>query len=203
MRADAVRNRARVLEAAEEAFACDGVRAQIEDVAKRAGVGVGTVCRHFPTKEALLAAVVEVRLEALIGDADRALAVDDPGEGFRRFFEATADFLATHKALAEQLAASPELIQVDQELKDRYHAKVTAIVSRAQSAGALRPDVGPTDVTLLLSGVAHAIAVHGDLGPVVRNRYLGVLLDGLLTTQPTPLPDQPIGREALNKARKA
>jgi len=86
MRSDARRNRERVLVAAEDVFSEMGLRAQIEEVARRAGVGVGTVCRHFPTKQALVEAVLEAMYESLLQDALQALEQRDPGSAFRTFF---------------------------------------------------------------------------------------------------------------------
>src|SRR3954462_1888894 len=104
MRSDARRNRERVLVAAEDVFSEMGLRASIEEVARRAGVGVGTVCRHFPTKQALVEAVLEAMYESLAHDAQEALDRSDPGEAFRTFFTSLSEFQARHRALAEQMA---------------------------------------------------------------------------------------------------
>src|ERR1700693_6131204 len=99
-RADAVRNRERVLAAAEAVFAESGLMAQVEEVARRAGVGVGTVCRHFPTKQALVEAVLEAMYESVVHDAQVALAQVDAGDAFRSFFVSLSEFQARHRALA-------------------------------------------------------------------------------------------------------
>src|ERR1700747_2326413 len=99
MRSDARRNRERVLVAAGDGFSKTGLRAQVEEVARRAGVGVGTVCRHFPTKQALVEAVLEAMYESLLDDARRALEQPDPGAAFHSFFNALSEFQARHRAL--------------------------------------------------------------------------------------------------------
>ncbi len=165
MRADARRNRERVLVAAEEVFSELGLRAQIEEVARRAGVGVGTVCRHFPTKRDLIEAVLEAMYASLAHDAEEALDGPDPGEAFRSFFTALSEFQARHRALAEQMASELDLPASAQPLRTALRASITQLVTRAQAAGAIRADIGPADVAMLFSGVAHATALAGDLQP--------------------------------------
>src|SRR3954451_12217119 len=103
-RADARRNRARVLTAASDVLAESGLRAPVEEIARRAGVGVGTVCRNFPTKQALVEAVLGALYEALLDDALDALDNPDPGEAFVVFVAKLSAFQAEHRALAEQMA---------------------------------------------------------------------------------------------------
>ncbi len=103
-RADARRNRERVLAAAEAVFAECGLKAPVEEVARRAGVGVGTVCRNFPTKQALIEAVVGAMYETLLREVEAALADPDPAHAFERFVVGLPDFQARHRALADQMA---------------------------------------------------------------------------------------------------
>src|ERR1700680_4470101 len=109
MRSDARRNRERVLIAAEDVFSEKGLRAQVEEVARRAGVGVGTVCRHFPTKQALVEAVLTSMFESVLEQAREALAAPDPAEAFERFFVNFPEFHTRHRAFAEQMANELEL----------------------------------------------------------------------------------------------
>src|SRR5438132_10750112 len=104
-RADARRNRERVLAAAEAVFAESGGKAPVEEVARRAGVGVGTVCRNFPTKQALVEAVVGAMYETLLREAEEALADPDPARAFERFVVGLPEFQARHRALADQMAS--------------------------------------------------------------------------------------------------
>ena len=177
MRSDARRNRERVLAAAGDVFADLGLKAQVEEVARRAGVGVGTVCRHFPTKQALVEAVLEAMYESLLDDAQYALALPDPGAAFETFFVKLAAFQARHRALAEQMANAIDLPMSAQPTRHRLRRAITELVVNAQAAGTIRSDIGPADIAMLFSGVAHSAALAGDLEPMLRQRYLTIILD--------------------------
>jgi AcrR family transcriptional regulator len=201
MRSDARRNRARVLVAAEDVFSEMGLRAQIDEVARRAGVGVGTVCRHFPTKQALVEAVLAAMYESLLADAQGALRQPDSGAAFRTFFVALSEFQARHRALAEHMATEIDLPVSAQSVRDALRGAIGELVSRAQNAGTIRPDIGPSDVTMLFSGVAHATALAGDLQPVLRERYVALILDGLRPLEASPLPGQPLDFAQLRRLK--
>jgi AcrR family transcriptional regulator len=202
MRSDARRNRERVLVAAEDVFSEMGLRAQIEEVARRAGVGVGTVCRHFPTKQALVEAVLEAMYESLLQDARRALEQPDPGVAFRTFFFALSEFQARHRALAEHMATEIELPVSAQSVRDSLRGAIGELVTHAQEAGAIRDDIGPADVALLFSGVAHATALAGDLQPVLRKRYVSLIFDGLRPLEASQLPGKPLDFAQLQRIKK-
>src|SRR4051812_31939137 len=153
-RADARRNRERVLAAAEAVFAESGLKAPVEEVARRAGVGVGTVCRNFPTKQALVEAVVGAMWETLVVEAATALADPDPATAFAQFVLGLRAFQARHRALADQMANESALETAAG--RDKVLRAVSELVARAQAAGAIRTDIGPGDVSMLFSGVAHA-----------------------------------------------
>ena len=201
MRSDARRNRERVLAAAEDVFSEMGLRAQVEEVARRAGVGVGTVCRHFPTKQALVEAVLEAMYESLLNDARQALEQPDPGAAFQTFFYALSEFQARHRALAEQMATEIDLSESAQSVRDALREAIDELVTHAQDAGAIRADIGSADVALLFSGVAHATALAGDLQPVLRRRYIALILDGLCSTDPSVLPGKPLDFTQLRKLK--
>ena len=203
MRADARRNRERVLEAAEALFGEIGLKAQMDDVAERAGVGVGTVYRHFPTKAALLEAVIAGRGEAMLRDIKAAVGDPDPGMGLRRFASAMADHQARNRALAEEMAAEIDLPAVMARVRDSIYDAVSGLVNRAQAAGAIRSDIGASDVSMLLSGIAHVVELAGDLGARLRQRYLTIVLDGLRPADASPLPGRPLELDELHRlARK-
>jgi AcrR family transcriptional regulator len=202
MRSDARRNRELVLTAAEDVFSEMGLRAQIEEVARRAGVGVGTVCRHFPTKQALVEAVLEAMYESLLNDARRALEQPDPGVAFHTFFYALSEFQARHRALAEHMATEIDLPAAAQSVREALRAAIGELVARAQDAGAIRSDIGPADVAMLFSGVAHATALAGDLQPVLRRRYVALILDGLRPLEASPLPGKPLDFAQMQKIKK-
>jgi AcrR family transcriptional regulator len=201
-RADARRNRKRVLEAAEELFSQAGLKASVEDVARRAGVGVGTVCRHFPTKQALVEAVLTGMYESLLLDAEASLARDDAGAAFYEFFDALSNFQARHRAFAEQMATDVGLPSAGEPLRLQLHRAITELVARAQTAGAIRSDVGPADISMLFSGVAHATAIAGDLGPTLRERYARIILDGLRPSDASPLPGRPLDFAQLRRLKE-
>lgn len=202
MRADARRNRERVLAAAEEVFSELGLRAQIEEVARRAGVGVGTVCRHFPTKQALVEAVLEAMYASLAHDAQAALEQPEPGEAFRSFFTSLSEFQARHRGLAEQMATEIDLPASAQPLRTALRESISDLVARAQAAGAIRADIGPADVAMLLSGVAHATALAGDLQPALRERHVAIILDGLRPSNASTLSGSPLDFAQLERLKE-
>lgn len=159
LRADAARNRAKVLDAARAAFAAEGLVVPLDEIARRAGVGAGTVYRHFPTKEALFEAVVADRLDALAAQADAALPAEDPGAAFFDFFASMLDDADDKKDLADALTAagvglSPETLASAARLQ---HA-LGALLERALAAGAVRPGLTVADLHALAVG---ALAAEG------------------------------------------
>jgi AcrR family transcriptional regulator len=191
LRADAQRNRRRVLDAAEALFGEAGNGATIEDIAKRAGVGVGTVCRHFPTKQALLDEVLTDSYRELVADADEALASDEPAVAFDRFVHQLAGHQARRRMLAEQMATELELPPAAVELKQAMRGAITELLERAQAAGAVRADISPADTSMLFAGIAQITAVAGGDADV-RDRYVAVMLDGLRPVAATALPGRPM-----------
>jgi AcrR family transcriptional regulator len=190
-RADAQRNRRRVLDAAEALFAEAGNGATIEDIAKRAGVGVGTVCRHFPTKQALLDEVLTESFRELVADADAALASDEPAVAFEQFVHQLAGHQARRRMLAEQMATELELPPAAIELRSAMRAGITELLGRAQAAGAIRADISPADTAMLFAGIAQITAIAGG-SAAIRDRYVTVMLDGLRPEAATPLPGRPL-----------
>jgi AcrR family transcriptional regulator len=189
-----------VLVAAEQAFASSGQKAQLDDIARMAGVGVGTVCRHFPTKPDLLAAVFVRLYESLLERAREALDASNPADGFERFVYALVDFQARHRAFAEQMANELDLTSMP--VRDSVMRAVNELVTRAQAAGAIRADIGPADVSMLLSGVAHATSMVGDFQPVLRERYIRIVLDGLRPHEASPLPGRPLSFTQLRRMKQ-
>jgi AcrR family transcriptional regulator len=201
-RADARRNRERVLAAAEAVFAESGLKGQVEEVARRAGVGVGTVCRNFPTKQDLVEAVLTSMYESLLEQALAALDHPDPAEAFEQFFVALPDFHARHRALGEQMANELELPTSAQPLRERLATALTDLVTRAQEVGAVRPDIGPADVSLLFAGIAHATALAGDVQPMLRERYVRIILDGMRPRVESQLPGKPLDFAQLRRMKQ-
>lgn len=153
MRADAQRNRERVLRTAAEVFAAEGLSVPVHEIARRAGVGTGTVSRHFPTKESLYAAVLLDRMAELNGYAVAEAAAHDPGTAFFALFTRLVREGATHKGLAEALAGSGFDIEAAASsagcnVSDRLHELLTA----AQAAGSVDPAVTFADLKALTAG---------------------------------------------------
>jgi AcrR family transcriptional regulator len=181
LRADARRNRARVLAAAETVFAAQGVTASTEDVAREAGVGIGTVFRHFPTKEALLEAVIVSRLQKFVARAN-ALAGDEEIDAAEAFFSLLAlavDQSAAKNAVAAALAdAGIDLVALTSPIMAEMRKALETLLVRAQQTGAVRTDVGVDEVTALLIGAARAAGAMG-WDRDVLTRMVTVISDGL------------------------
>jgi AcrR family transcriptional regulator len=184
LRADALRNRAKVLEAAETVFDARGTGASTEEVARQAGVGIGTVFRHFPTKEALLEAVYVDRLRKLAGEAEALASAGDPGEAFFAFFSRVVGHAATKNAFSAALMeAGVDVREATAETGQDLKRALAALLTRAQETGAVRRDVGLPEVMTLLVGASQAAEhVGGDQN--VRDRALTVVFDGLRAHRP-------------------
>jgi AcrR family transcriptional regulator len=178
LRADAARNRARVLDAAHECVASKGVTVSTEEIARCAGVGVGTVFRHFPTKESLLEAVFADRLRRFVADADRLVAGAEPHTALFAVLRRAVDTYATKHAIGDALSAAgvdagPLAAQAGGTLRHVLGGLLTA----AQGAGTVRGDVTVDDVLALIVGTVRA-AEHAGGSP---DRLLSVVTDGLRT----------------------
>jgi AcrR family transcriptional regulator len=174
LRADAARNRARVLEVAYQTFAEQGLGVPIDDIAERAGVGAGTVYRHFPTKDALIGAVVADRLGTLVDDARTMLAGDDPGEALFAFLHALLTWVTTDRGLLDALVgAQVDIGAVAPDAEQEFRAVLAELVAAGQRAGVVRPEVTAGDVKALLS-VCQAMP---DTASV--ERVTAVVIDGL------------------------
>jgi AcrR family transcriptional regulator len=190
----------RVLDAAREVFAEQGIDAPVTDIAERAGVGVGTIFRRFPTKDDLLVAVVEQRTEQLIDAADAALESADAGAALRRFMETAAAMQISDVCWCE---AGSDLFGRDglRELTDVLVGKMGELLTRAQTAGHVRSDVRALDIPVLLMAVAKSGLMLEDAVPGAWKRYLGIVLDGLRPEAARPLPRRPLSRREFAAAR--
>ena len=191
LRADARRNRERVIDAARECFAQAGLDAQMDEIAATAGVGVGTLYRHFPTKQALAEAIATDHFDRLAASALAGLEEPDPWEGFASFLRNSAQAQAGDRALAEVMAAEPEVMCDAANRRADLHEALAELVLRAQKAGSLRPDLVPADVPMLICGIGRA-TLAGSAGPTMSTRrYLEIMLDGLRAPGSGELPDKP------------
>jgi len=180
-RADALRNRQRVLEVARQVFATEGLAVPIDKIADLAGVGVGTLYRHFPTKEALYAAVVLQRLEDAANEARDLAKAPDPAAAFFGFLARLVEEGSAKKDLVEALAAtSSQLRDSIGDAKKELGAALGKLLARAQRAGAVRKDATVADVMALIHGPFAAMGPHGR-DPAARMRIFGIVCDGLRT----------------------
>jgi AcrR family transcriptional regulator len=198
LRKDAERNRLRILAAAGELFAARGLGVTLDDIARHAGVGVGTVYRRFPDKEVLIDALFEQRLEAICDVASDALAHPDPWEGFVQFFERGCKLQAHDRGLKELLASGAHGGHCVIEARDRLRAAVTELFDRAKAAGVVRADAVPFDAPLIHMMLGSVMDRTREVEPELWRRYLGFILDGLRPGAATPLPIGPLDGEQLD-----
>ncbi len=179
LRRDAERNRQRILRAAAEIFTEQGLQATLDDVARRAGVGVGTVYRRFPDKEALAGALFAERLNALVTLAEGALADPDEWGSLVSFLEQAGGLLAADRGLRQLFMFATYGRDRVGQARARMQPLVTKLVTRAQAAGVVRADLRPTDVPLIEFMLAGVAEYARDTRPDVWRRYLALVLDGL------------------------
>lgn len=196
LRRDARENRDKILAAAKEVFAEKGLSAGVDAIAQRAGVGTGTLYRHFPSKEALIAAVFERRLEEIVAFAEEALAVDDPWDGFclliQRMVAQQHDDRGLKDVVAERLGDEYRYAAARQ----RIGPPIEKLLRRAQDSGAVRQDIVFEDVSMLFWALGELAATTRDFAPGVWRRYVALFLDGLRTHPDgdVPLPHPPLTR---------
>ncbi|HEU5476068.1 MAG TPA: helix-turn-helix domain-containing protein [Actinophytocola sp.] len=178
LRADAQRNRARVLAAAQDAFAADGLAVPLDEIARRAGVGAGTVYRHFPTKEALFEAVILDRLTRMVRYAQSLAEADEPGPAFFEMLHRLVTGASGSRDLADALAGS-DLASAGQitAAKRELTQAGEVLLRRAQTAGAARGDIDIDDLMALVTGATMALRQPGEASR--RDAVYAVLRDGL------------------------
>lgn len=198
LRADARRNRERILAAASAAFAEEGFDVGVAAIAKRAGVGTGTLFRHFPTKRDLEVAVVLERAAAMRANLRASLEQPDPWEAFATLMTGIVEQTACDRCLGQ--ASKPEL-QSDPRIRalgDEMLAGVEAVLRRGREAGVLRRDVSAEDIPVLASAIGTTMERFGNATPDLWRRYLGVVLDGLRADGAVPLQPGPPGPGVLS-----
>src|SRR6202140_1507280 len=199
-RADAVRNRERVLEAAKAVFSAGGPDASLEAVSRRAGVGIGTLYRHFPTRETLFEAVYRREVEQLGELADALKGAAAPVEALRRWLRSNVEFVATKKGMVAALALA---VHGSSELYaytfDRLTKAVGALLDRAVAAGEIRSDISPEDLIRALVGMCYLHDQPGWQKSVVR--LLDVFVDGLRVKSEAGKAAKPVPRRDGGKKR--
>jgi AcrR family transcriptional regulator len=199
LRADAERNRAAILAAARRVFAEQGLAAPLEEIATRAGVGIGTLYRRFPTREQLVAAALTDKFAQYAEAAGAALALPDPWLGFTSFVDRICELQAADRGLSDLLSIALPAGDAVSALRQLANARVAELVRRAKAAGALRPDFVPEDLLLLLFGQAAVVHVTEAEAPGTWRRFAALALDGFAGRAAGPLPAPP-SREQLTRA---
>jgi AcrR family transcriptional regulator len=198
LRADARRNRERVLAAARIVLAEQGLEANMVEIAERAGVGVGTLYRHFPTKEVLVEALVVDHLVRITEETAAAVRDEpDPWQAFVRVLRFFARVKAEDQCLKEvyegDFTPGPDLLRLQQQA----FGGLVDLMRHAQEAGALRPDLAPGDLPLLLSAIGSAFWLRGERGAELSGRYVTIMIDGLRAPGATPLPHRALSKREL------
>ncbi|KQY06812.1 TetR family transcriptional regulator [Mycobacterium sp. Root135] len=189
IRADAARNRASLLAAAEDEFAERGPSASVADIARRAGVAKGTVFRHFPTKEDLIASIVSGHIAVLAEAARRLADLPDAGAALLEFLTIAADQRQRHDLTFLQSASDgdPRVTEV----RDALHTNLETLVDRARTSGAIRADITEADVFLMMCAPIHIVENLTAPAPLLWQRYLAIIFDGLRPDGAHPLPQPP------------
>nr|WP_269327681.1 TetR/AcrR family transcriptional regulator [Kineosporia mesophila] len=172
--------------AAEEEFAERGPDSSVADIARRAGVGKGTVFRHFATKEDLIAAIVVQHLEPLFTAAQRLLTADDAGAALLEFLSVAADQRQQHDVSFLQSASENHTSVI--ELRDRLFNAVIELTDRAREQGSVRQDVTGVDIWVLICAPVHVVSYLPNPAPDQWRRYLAIIFDGLRPEGAHPLP---------------
>jgi AcrR family transcriptional regulator len=201
LRRDAQRNRDAILAAARQVFSDRGLEAPLEEIARRAGVGIGTLYRRFPSRVELLDAVLTDTLQAHIEVAEQALAMDDPWEGFCFYLEQTLRLQATDRGLNDAMGMRFPRTPAMETARQRLYDLGGKLITRAQQAGQLRADLTHEDlvfVTWANNRILPAVRAAG--APDAWRRHLGFLLDGFRADRAHPLPEPPLTPRQVYRA---
>jgi AcrR family transcriptional regulator len=191
LRADAERNRERILAAAREVFAERGLDAPFEAIAQRAGVGQATLYRRFPRRQDLVVACFAPKLAEYAAAVEEALTAPDAWTGFCAFFEHVCAMQAADQGVQDVLTTTfPTDRAVEAERAHAYE-RLTELIRRAQDQGMLRADFVPEDVVLLLMANAGLVRAMRDAAPDAWRRFVGLMLDALRADRAHPLPPPP------------
>lgn len=201
LRADARRNHDRLVASARALFASAGLAVSVEEITHHAGLGMGTLYRHFPTKEELIDAVLEDAFADFLALVESALAQVDPWEGLCHFFERALAMYARNRGLKDVVASGEHGRARTAAMRARMWPLISQLVERAREQGTLRADFAAEDVVLVLWSGERVIERSRGVAPELWRRYLGLLLDGLRATAANDLAAAPLTREQLQASR--
>jgi AcrR family transcriptional regulator len=202
LRRDAARNRERIVASARELFARDGVDASVEDITRHAGVGMGTLYRHFPTKDELVDAVLADAFEELVDAAEQALRAESAWDGLTAFLEQALASHATNRGLKDVLASGAAGQHRAEAMRERIRPLVARLIERAQAEGTLRTDFTPMDLSLVFWASGRVVELTEPVAPDHWRRFLGLLLDGLRAPGAAPLPGSPLTRDQVARVTR-
>ncbi len=202
LRVDAERNRARIIEAAQAAFAEQGLDVPLEAVAERAGVGIATLYRRFPGRDDLIAACFESRLAEYARAAEVALEADDAWSGFAGYVERICQMQSADLGLKDVLTTSFPNARTLESHRRRGYGLLVRLIERAQAEGSLRRDLVPEDVVLLMMANAGVVQATGAAAPEAWRRFVGLMLDGLRSDGAGPIPPPPSPRQVMRAMRR-
>lgn len=198
-------NRRRIMDAAREVFARRGFGATLDEVAEFAGLGVGTVYRHFPNKSAVINALFEESVERIVELARTAAAAGDPWQGFVGFMVDVAELQTSDRGLRDLMLTAEGGCERSELLRDRLRPVLRPMVERAKAQGALRPDFSDQDFPVLQLMLSAAYEFTGIVAPEAWRRYLTLMIDALCTRReaPCPLPQPPLDEAGIEHAMRA
>nr|WP_042179595.1 TetR/AcrR family transcriptional regulator [Kibdelosporangium sp. MJ126-NF4]CEL13902.1 Transcriptional regulator, TetR family [Kibdelosporangium sp. MJ126-NF4]CTQ88270.1 Transcriptional regulator, TetR family [Kibdelosporangium sp. MJ126-NF4] len=203
LRRDARYNRDKLIVAATAVFAERGLEAPLEEIARQAGVSIGTLYNRFPSRAALFDAVFPDRLAVTLVFGDEALACEDPWDGFVLFVTKLCELQAADRSINDLITRRfPEATAVAEACGHGLD-KAAAVIARAQRAGGLRPDFTFADLVTLTWANARIVAATHDTAPTAWRRHLAFLLDGLRTAAAHPVSEPPLTPEQLDAAMRA
>ena len=202
LRVDAARNRGRIVEAAQAAFAERGLEVPLEDVAGRAGVGIATLYRRFPTRDDLIAACFERRVADYARAAEEALEAPDPWAGFSAYVERICAMQAADRGLKDVLTRTFPNAGAMEAHRTRAYELSVRVIERTQAAGALRADFVPEDLVLLLMANAGVVQGGGQAAPDAWRRFVALMLEAFRAEGAGPLPPPPSPRQVLQAMRE-
>jgi AcrR family transcriptional regulator len=203
LRADAERNRERVIAAAREVFAEQGLDCSTNEIARRAGVGVATLFRRFPTREHLVAATFAGKMQAYADAIDAALADPDPWHGFCGYIERVCEMQADDRGFADVLTLTFPTAKAFEGERDRSARALGELIDRAKADGRLRSDFVHQDVPLVLMANAGIVTATRDAAPDAWRRFVAYLLQAFAADAAASLPDAPTPTQVYRALRRS
>jgi AcrR family transcriptional regulator len=202
IRSDARRNRERLVSSARELFARQGVEVAVEEITHHAGLGMGTLYRHFPTKDELIDAVLEDEFAQLVAAAELAVAEEDAWAGLTGFLGQALALHAANRGLKDVLTARGGSRKRSEAMRTRIKPLLHRLIERAHEQAVLRSDFVPEDLPLVFWTTFRVIERTTSVAPDYWRRYLGLLLDGLRPEAATTLPEPPLTQAQLTRAAR-